>query len=93
MLELVKDHLIPHITGKNNVKCMYDVVNTLCKSVKVSMKILLRNKLTTIHMSKIDTIESYLMKIVELRDQIVAIRDTTGDNEIVQISLNGFSPS
>jgi len=33
------------------------------------------------------------MKIAKLRDQIVAVGDTIEDNELVQISLNGFRPS
>jgi hypothetical protein len=60
--------------------------------VNVSRKMLLKNKLNTTRMSKTDTVTSYLMKIAELRDQIAAVGDTVEDNELVQISLNGFSP-
>ena len=42
-------------------------------------------------MRKTDTIASYLMKIVKLRDLIVAVGDTVEDNELVRISLNGFN--
>jgi hypothetical protein len=38
---------------------------------------LLKNKLTSTHISKTDTITSYLKKIAELRDQIVGIGDTS----------------
>jgi hypothetical protein len=53
---------------------------------------LLKNKLSATHMSKTDTVTSYLMKIAELRDQIAAVGDTVEDDELVWISLNGFSP-
>jgi hypothetical protein len=53
---------------------------------------LLKNKLISTRMSKTDIVASYLMKIVELRDQITAVGDIVEDNELVQISLNGFSP-
>jgi hypothetical protein len=43
-------------------------------------------------MSKTDTIASYLMNIAKLKDEIVAIGDTIENNQLVWISLNGFSP-
>jgi hypothetical protein len=88
----VKDHLIPHIVKKKTAKDMYDALGTLYQSVNVSRKMLLKNKLTSTCMSKTDTVASYLMKIAELRDQIAAVGDTVEDNELVWISLNGFSP-
>jgi hypothetical protein len=54
---------------------------------------LLRNQLSTIHMSKTDTVVSYLTKITELRDQLVAIGTQVEDQELVSISLNGLVPS
>ena len=59
-------YLIPRSIGKKTSKDMYDALDSLYQSVNVSRNILLRNKLTTTHMRKIDTIGSYLMKIVEL---------------------------
>jgi hypothetical protein len=35
---------------------------------------------------------SYLMKIIELRDQLVSIGVKVEDEELVPIALNGFSP-
>jgi hypothetical protein len=52
---------------------------------------LLKNKLTTTHMSDTDMVASYLMKITELRDQLVAIGMKVMDEELVPIALNGFS--
>ncbi|KAH9293142.1 hypothetical protein KI387_041649, partial [Taxus chinensis] len=91
-LDLVKDRLIPHIATKKTAKEMYDALGTLYQSVNVSRVMLLRNKLNTTHMSKTDTMASYLMKLAELRDQIGAVGDEVKDNELVQIALNGFSP-
>jgi hypothetical protein len=92
LLDSVKDHLFPHIVGKNISKEMFDALGTLYQSVNVSRKMLLKNKFNTTCMSKIDTVTSYLMKIVELRDWIVVVVDIVEDSELVWISLNGFSP-
>lgn len=53
----------------------------------------LKNKLSINCMSKTNIMTSYIMKIAKLRDQLVAVGDTIEDNELVQISLNGFRPS
>lgn len=47
LLDLLKDHLIPHITGKRATIDMYDALETLCQSVNISRKMLLKNKLTS----------------------------------------------
>jgi hypothetical protein len=54
---------------------------------------LLRNKLLTICMSKIDNVVSYMAEITELRDQLSAIGTKVEDKELVWIDLNGILPS
>jgi hypothetical protein len=61
--------------------------------VNVSRKLLLRNKLTTTRICKTDTAASNPMKLEELRDQIGTIGEKVKDDELVQITLNGFSSS
>lgn len=68
LLDSVKNHLIPHIVGKNTAKEMYDALGTLYQSVNISRKMLLKNKLNATRASKTDRVTSYLMKIAELRD-------------------------
>ena len=87
----MKDHLIPHIIGKKTTKKMYDALGMLYQSVVVFRKMLLKNKINVTHMKNMDIVISYLMKIAELRDQIVIVGDIVEDNEIVQIYVNGFN--
>jgi hypothetical protein len=61
---------------------MYDALETMYQSVKVSRNMLLRNKLTATHMCKTHTIANYLMRLVELRDQLGAIADKDKDDEL-----------
>lgn len=60
--------------------------------MKVSKKMLLKKNLNTTHMRKTNIVTCYLMKIEELRDQIATIGNIVDGNELVQISLNRFSP-
>lgn len=55
-------------------------------------KMLLKKKFSTTSMSKTDIVTSYLMMIIELRDQIAVNGDMVDDGELVWISLYGFSP-
>jgi hypothetical protein len=50
---------------------------------------LLRNKLNDIHMSKIETVASYLVKIAKLCDQPATIGEEVKSEELVLIALNG----
>lgn len=63
----------------------------LYSSVNMSHKMLLKNKLTSTHMSKTDIVASYVIQVTELRDQLATIGKEI--DEKVQITLNGFGPS
>ena len=41
----------------------------------MTRRMLLKIKLTSTHISKIDKIDSYMMKIIELRNQLAAVGD------------------
>jgi hypothetical protein len=53
----------------------------------------LRNKLRSIEMTKSNTITSYLMKITQICDQLVAVGEKVVDEELVNMALNGFLTS
>jgi hypothetical protein len=74
---------------------MYDALETMYQSVKVSRNMLLRNKLTATHKGKTHTIANYLMKLVELRDQLGAVADKDKDDELVYpvLVLSGWNNS
>lgn len=61
--------------------------------MNISEKMLLKNKLSATHMNKTDTVTSYLIKTAAAGDQIVAVGGKLEDDELVRISLNGFSPT
>jgi hypothetical protein len=67
LLDSVKDHLIPHISEKTE-KDMYDALVGLYQSGNANRKLLLRHKLQSVEMSKLDTVASYMMWITQIRD-------------------------
>ena len=63
ILDVVKDHLIPHVSKKTNKKDMIDSLVSLFKSDNMYINIFLRNKLREVWMTKSDNVISYLIRI------------------------------
>jgi len=82
LIDYVKDHLIPHIARLESAKKMFDALVELFESKNNSRMLTSSN-----------TITSYLMKVSQLRDQLVVIEDLVNDKELVTITLNGLPPS
>lgn len=93
MVDLVKDHLIPHIAPLKTTKEMYDALTGLFEINNPSRKRALRNQLRDIKMTRSDTIATYFMKVSQLRDQLLAIGETVDEGELVSIALNGLPTS
>ena len=72
---------------------MFDHLVSLFESNNTSRKLALRNKLQEVGMYDSDSVNSYLMKVFELRDQLVAIDDPVDDKELVTIAINGLPSS
>jgi hypothetical protein len=89
----MKYHLIPHLSKKKTTKDMFDVVVGLFHSTNMNMKMVLRNKIIFLHMSRSDNVTNYFMRITQVRDQLVAIGDKLDDVELVNVALNGFPKS
>eukprot|EP01018_Ginkgo_biloba_P008594 Gb_26468 [translate_table: standard] len=88
LLNSMKDHLIPHIVGKST-KEMNEALMTPYESVNISRKMLLKNKLTKVHMSDSYTMASYLMKMIKIIDHLSAIGMEMRSEELVPIALSG----
>jgi hypothetical protein len=93
ILEAIKDHLIPHVAEKASSKDMFDAPVSLFQSDNMSRKMILKNKLRECRMTLYDNVTSYLMRITQIRDQLVAIGETVLEVELVNVALNGFTKS
>jgi hypothetical protein len=83
ILYLVKDWFIPHIIDKMIGKKMFDSF----------VGWFMQNDISTIHLSKIDIVVSYLASTTELKDQLVSIGTMVEDKKLVSITLNGLFSS
>ena len=88
------ENLITNIVEKKTGNQIYDVLGVLYQSVSVPRKLVLRNKLSTICMSDIDTLMvSYLARITVLKDHLVVIWKKEKEEKLVSITLNWFDSS
>jgi hypothetical protein len=90
LLDYVKDHLIPHIFEKKTTKDMYDASVGLYQSRNTNRKLILRHKLRSVEMSKSNTVASYLVRITQICDRLVAIGEAIDDTKLVNVASNGF---
>jgi hypothetical protein len=93
LLDSVKDHLIPHLNEKKMTKEMFDALVSLFQSKNMNRKMILRNKLRSVQMSRSDNVTSYLMRITQVCDELAAIGEKTEDAELVNVALNGLPKS
>jgi hypothetical protein len=93
ILDSVKDHLIPHLSKKKTTKEMFDALVGLFQSTNMNRKMVLRNKLRSVQMSRSDNVTNYFMRITQVRDQLAAIGEKTKDIELMNVALNGLPKS
>ena len=68
ILDIVKDHVIPHISGKDHAHEMWSVLTGLFQSSNENRKMVLREKLKNIKMVKDEMCMTYLTRISQVRD-------------------------
>ena len=68
ILDVVKDHVIPHISSKTRAYQMWDVLTSLFQSSSKNRKMVLREKLKSIKMAKGEVVISYLTRISQVRE-------------------------
>jgi hypothetical protein len=91
LLDVVKDHIIPHVSGKKNAYEMWDALIKLYRSGNQNRKMVLREKLKSTKMSKTNTVTSYLTRISQVHDELSVVGEEVKDDELARTALNGFS--
>jgi hypothetical protein len=67
ILDAIKDHLIPRVTGKTNAYEMWESLTKLYKSTNENRKMVLREKLKRIRMTKVENVVTYLTRLTQER--------------------------
>jgi hypothetical protein len=91
ILDAIKDHLIPHLMGKTHAYEMWESLTKLYQSTNENWKMVLREKLKSIKMTKAENVVTYLTRLTQVRDELGAVGEAIADNDLVRTTLNGVS--
>jgi hypothetical protein len=92
-LDSLKDHIVPHLYNKNKSKEMLYALVGLFQRMNMNRKMVLRNKLKSVHMSRYDNVTTYFMRITWVLDKHDAIGEKTEDAQLMNVALNGLPKS
>ena len=73
ILDAVTDHVIPHISAKDHAFQMWKALTNLYQSSNENRKMVLREKLKSVHMGKGESMASYLTKITQVRYELAVV--------------------
>jgi hypothetical protein len=93
ILDGIKDHVIPHLSGKNTAKDMWKSLSDLYQPKNENKVMVLRERLRSSKMAKGEGVVPYLTRLTQIRDELAAVGEKTEDVELVRVALNGFSKS
>jgi hypothetical protein len=87
----IKDHLIPYVLSKKNLKEMFDSLRKLYKGKNINRKMNLRSQLKNTKMQEGEMIQEYFSRISKIKERLKAIGDTIDEDKFVIIALNGLT--
>ena len=70
---------------------MWTALTNLYQSLNENRKMVLREKLKSVHMGKGEGMASFLTKITQVRDELAAVGEVIGNVEMVRTTLNGVT--
>jgi hypothetical protein len=91
ILDAIKDHLIPHLTGKSNAYEMWESLKKLYQSTDKNRKMVLRETMKSIKMTKAENVVTYLTRLTQVRYDLGAMGEAIVDSELLRTTLNGVS--
>ena len=91
ILDVVKDHVIPHISTKDHAHEMWSALTRLFESSNENRKMVMRKKLKSIKMVKGEVCMAYLTRISQVRDELATVGVVVTGPELVWTTLNGVT--
>ena len=91
IMDGVKDHIVPHLSGKKTATEMWTALESLYQSKNENQKMVLQERIHRTKMDKGEGVVPCLTRLTQIRDKLEVVGSKTVDEELVQIALNGFS--
>jgi hypothetical protein len=87
----VRDHIIPHVTGKAHAYQMWAALISLYESSNENRKMVLHERLRSIRMLEDESISSFLARFTQIRDELGAVGEVIQPNSLVRQALHSFT--
>jgi hypothetical protein len=87
----VRDHIIPHVTGKAHAYQMWAALISLYESSNENRKMVLHDRLRSIRMLKDESVSSFLARFTQIRDELGAVGEVIVPNSLVRQALQSFT--
>jgi hypothetical protein len=87
----VRDHIIPHVTGKAHAYQMWASLCSLYESSNENRKMVLHDRLRSIRMLKDESVTSFLARFTQIRDELGAVGEVIVPNSLVRQALHSFT--
>jgi hypothetical protein len=89
--DAVRDHIIPHVTGKAHAYQMWASLCSLYESSNENRKMVLHDRLRSIRMLKDESVSSFLTRFTQIRDELGAVDEVIIPNSLVRQALHSFT--
>ena len=91
IMDGVKDHIVPYLSGKKTASEMWTALESLYQSKNENWNMVLQERMRNTNMDKGEGVVPYLMRPTQIKDELGVVGSKTVDEDLVQIALNGFS--
>jgi hypothetical protein len=89
--DVVRDHIIPHLIGKDYTFEMWASLCKLFQSPNQNRRMVLHEKLKSIQMLDFETVTSYLGRFTQIRDELAVAGEIVDPYFLARTTLNNFS--
>jgi hypothetical protein len=87
----VRDHIIPHVTGKAHAYQMWASLCSLYESSNENRKMVLHDRLRSIRMLEDESVTSFLARFTQIRDELGVVGEVIVPNSLVRQALHSFT--
>ena len=89
-IESLKDHLLTYVGKLKKSKGIYDKLVGMYEVNNLNHILSMKNQLKDIKMNKGEFVQSYVMRISQLRDQLQTVGEPISDRGLVLVTLQGL---
>ena len=90
--ESIHKSLVAYISELGTSKEMYDKFVLMFKANNANQVLFFKNQLKNLKKGRDESVQSYFLKLTEIRINMLAIGETIADREMVLTALGGISP-